>query len=71
MEQAVANVENLGLPLSMRKKIRSKKVLIREVPNGILISPLKTPPNLRGKYKGEFSTEQYLAQKKKDKEIEE
>ncbi|MCL2030892.1 MAG: hypothetical protein FWG93_05045 [Oscillospiraceae bacterium] len=70
MQMAVMNVESLGLPPFAVEKIGSRKVLVKEVTEGILLSPVQAVPNLRGKYRGVFSTEQFLVQKQTDKDLE-
>lgn len=71
MQQMVVNTESLGLPPVVLEKIGSCKVLIKEVAEGILLAPVETVPSLRGKYKGLFSTEEFLAQKRADMDFEE
>lgn len=70
MQQVIIDVERLGLPASFIEKIGSRKVIVKEVKDGILLSPVKTTFNLRGSCKGKFSTAKYLEQKKMDKELE-
>jgi len=70
MQEAVINVENLHLPPFVIERIGNREVLVKEVTEGILLSPVKSAPRLRGKYRGFISTEQFLAQKKSDKELE-
>ena len=70
MQRIIIDVENLRLPPSFLEKF-GQKVIVQEVKEGILISPAKETPNLRGACKGKFSTAQYFELKKMDRELEE
>jgi len=72
MRQAVIDTNTLQLPQEFADLIGSDLVLIREVDEGVLLTPApKQSRRLRGMLKGTgFSTERYFAQKQADKELE-
>jgi hypothetical protein len=70
MQESVINAESLRLPSFAMEKIGSRKVIVKEVAEGILLTPIKPVASLRGKYSGVLSTEQFFAQKRADKELE-
>jgi len=72
MRQMVMDTSALQLPQVFVDIIGAEKVLIREVGEGILLTPaLKTPKPLRGLIKDTGLTMEYfLRQKHADKELE-
>jgi hypothetical protein len=72
MEQFIVDTDTLSLPQRFAEKINSEKVCIREVSEGLLLSPVKKESKtLRGVLKGTgFSTQRYFEQKRDDKELE-
>jgi hypothetical protein len=70
--QIILETSVLNLPSELLEKIGMPKVMIREVNEGLLFSPVSEQMGkLRGILKGTgFSTERFLAQKHLDKELE-
>ncbi|MDR2898089.1 MAG: hypothetical protein LBU99_04670 [Spirochaetaceae bacterium] len=71
MEQIVTT-KSLHLPENLVCKIDSDEVILREVPNGILVVPFrqKTVP-LYGMFRDKgFTVDAFLEQKRADKELE-
>jgi hypothetical protein len=71
MEQIVST-ESLHLPENLVHKIDSDEVILREVPNGILVVPLrKKSVPLYGMFRDKgFTVEKFLEQKRADRELE-
>jgi len=72
MEQMIIDTSTLKLPKRLGKKIKTDQVIIRDVSEGLLLTPLPTQSRrLRGMLKNTgFSTERYFAQKCADKDLE-
>ena len=72
MQQIIMDTNALQLPKELVEKIGTEQVIIREVSEGFLLSPMpKQTKSLRGILKDTgFSTERYFEQKRVDKELE-
>jgi virulence-associated protein VagC len=72
MQQIIMDTSALRLPEEVAGKIGTKQVVIREVEEGFLLTPVQNRNNrLRGMLKGKgFTTERYFQQKQRDKELE-
>ena len=72
MRQIIIDTNALKLPQEFAEKIETEKVMIKQVNDGILITPFCSHPRrLRGMLKGSgFSTEKFFLQKQSDKELE-
>jgi len=72
MQQVIMDTSALQLPQEFAEKIGSERVMIREVNEGVLLTPIpKQTRRLRGMLKGTgFSTSRYFEQKRADKELE-
>ena len=75
MDELILNVNTLPEPL--HRRIRSKKVRVREVNGVIMLLPIdeinkqaNAVERMRGMFAGMLSTEEYTAQKQLDKELE-
>jgi len=72
MQQMIIETSTLALPKEYANKIGTVQVMLKEVNEGILLTPVKTAPRRpRGILKGTgFSTERYFELKQADKELE-
>lgn len=72
MATTVFKADQLNLPEHIAKKLKGRKIEFIETNEGILIKPVEDPvKELRGFLEGsKFTTENYLQQKKRDKELE-
>jgi hypothetical protein len=72
MAVTVYKAEQLNLPEHIAKKFRGSKIEFIETNEGVLLKTVEDPiKQLRGFLKeSKFTTEQYLNQKRQDKEIE-
>ena len=72
MHQVIMEASALALPQEFAKKIGAVQVMLKEVDEGILISPItRKPRKLRGVLKGTgYSTAVFFEQKASDKELE-
>jgi virulence-associated protein VagC len=72
MQQIIMDTNALRLPQEFAEKIDSDRVMIREVNEGLLLTPMpKQTGRLRGMLKGTgFSTERYFEQKRSEKNLE-
>jgi hypothetical protein len=70
--QIILETSALNLPNELLEKIGTKNVLVREVNEGLLLSPVSGQTGkLRGILKDTgYSTERFLKQKREDKELE-
>jgi hypothetical protein len=68
----ILKAEQLNLPEHIAKKLQGKKIELVETNEGILIKPIEDPiKELRGFLAGgKFTSEAYLEQKRRDKELE-
>jgi hypothetical protein len=72
LQQIIMETSALRLPPEFADKIGSSQVMIREISEGLLLTPVPNySDNLRGILKDtNFSTERYFEQKQLDKELE-
>ncbi len=72
MQPIIMDINALALPREMVKKMGADRVMVKEVGDGILLTPIRNHPRkLRGMLKGSgFSTEKFLEQKQADKGFE-
>ena len=72
MQPIIMDTSALKLPQEFVNKINSKRVMISEVDEGLLLTPIPGQASrIRGVLKGTgFSTERYFEQKRADKEQE-
>ena len=72
MQQMIIDTSALALPQAFAEKIGTVQVMLKEVDEGILLTPVKSKRRrARGILRETgFTTERYLAQKKADKELE-
>ncbi|MEW6622348.1 MAG: AbrB/MazE/SpoVT family DNA-binding domain-containing protein [Bacillota bacterium] len=72
MSVTVYKSDQLNLPEHIARKLKGRKIEFIETNDGILIKPVEDPiKELRGFLEGsKFTTEAYLQQKRRDREIE-
>jgi hypothetical protein len=72
MQQIIMDTSALRLPEVFAERIGTQQVLLREVPEGVMLVPVKKAAKpLYGLLKGmNYSTARYLEQKQQDKELE-
>ena len=72
MQQVIMETSALQLPREFAEKLNTDRVMIREVSEGLLLTPMPNQSRrLRGMLKGTgFSTDRYFEQKRADKELE-
>ena len=71
MDQVIVDTNTLRLPRELAKKIRTKRVMVSEVTEGLLITPVpRSAKPLRGMIKDAGLTmEGFLEKKHADKEL--